>query len=248
MPKSSINLEQHNLPMGTYGYSATSLDDLGATEYTLVTIVVDVSASVTVFKTGMEQAIVQIINSCKYSPRVDNLMIRLVSFSEQIYEIHGFKLLSECDESDYNDCLRIRGATALYDASENAITAINHYAYTLTNNDFDVNAIVIIITDGMNNTGRLNTPKKVKEALQEVRKKENLESLISILIGVGTEDDDDVNQYLDDFKNEAGITQYVEIKNANAGTLAKLADFISKSISAQSNSLGTGSASTQLTF
>lgn len=248
MTKLNTNLEQHNLPAGTYGYSATSLDDLGATEYTLVTMVVDASGSVIGFKKEMEEAIVQVVNACKYSPRVDNLMIRLISFSESVHEIHGFKLLSECNEDDYDDCLKIRGVTALYDASENAITSINHYAHTLTNNDFDVNAIVIIITDGMNNAGKLNTAEKVKEALQEVRKKENLESLISILIGVGTENDDDVSQYLDDFKNEVGITQYVEIKNANAGTLAKLADFISKSISAQSNSLGTGSASTQLTF
>ena len=37
----SSTLIQHSLTGQHYGYSAADLDDLGATEYTLVTIVVD---------------------------------------------------------------------------------------------------------------------------------------------------------------------------------------------------------------
>jgi len=244
----SQSLEQHNLPTGTYGYSATGLDELGATEYTLVTIVVDVSGSVYSYKKEMEDAILQIVDSCKYSPRADNLMIRLLSFNNDVNEIHGFKLLEECDKGDYDDCLTIRGSTALYDASHNAINATIDYGMSLVNNDFDVNAIIAIITDGMNNTGKITSPKKIKEALQKVIKEENLESLLSILIGVGTQDDPDVSTYLSEFKDIAGITQYVEIKNANARELAKLAEFVSKSISAQSQALGSGSPSQPLQF
>ena len=244
----SQSLEQHNLPTGTYGYSATGLDNLGATEYTLVTIVVDESGSVADYKNEMEEAIIQIVESCKYSPRADNLMIRLLSFSNNIKEIHGFKLLEECNKSDYNDCLSTGGTTALYDASENAISATMNYGMSLVNNDFEVNAIIAIITDGMNNTGKISNPKKVKEALQKIVKEENLESILSILIGVGTQGDPEVSTYLDNFKNIAGITQYVEIKNANARELAKLAEFVSKSISAQSQALGSGAPSQPLQF
>jgi hypothetical protein len=48
---------------------------------------------------------------------------------------------------------------------------------------------------------------------------------------------------LENFKNEAGIDQYINIGKADANTLAKLADFISKSISSQSQSLNSGGPS-----
>ena len=53
---------------------------------------------------------------------------------------------------------------------------------------------------------------------------------------------------MQDFKTDVGFTQYVEIANADAKTLSKLADFVSRSISAQSKSLGAGGGSASLTF
>ena len=138
MPKlNNDNLEQHTLPTGSYGYSAVSLNELGATEYTIVTIVQDTSSSVQRFKPEMEKAIAEIVKACRFSPRADNLLIRLTTFDSNMDEIHGFKLLSECNQDDYLDCLNVGGMTALFDATENAITATTDYAKTLTENDFD---------------------------------------------------------------------------------------------------------------
>jgi len=53
---------------------------------------------------------------------------------------------------------------------------------------------------------------------------------------------------LEQFKNEAGIDQFVSIGEATPAKLAKLADFISRSISSTSQALGTGNASQPLTF
>jgi len=74
-----------------------------------------------------------------------------------------------------------------------------------------------------------------------------MESLVSVLVGVNVQDRR-IGAYLQDFKNEAGFTQYVELQNAHAKTLAKLADFVSRSIAAQSQALGTGGASQTLGF
>ena len=46
----------------------------------------------------------------------------------------------------------------------------------------------------------------------------------------------------------AGFTQYIELADAKANTLAKLADFVSRSISSQSQSLNTGGPSKSLSF
>jgi len=74
---------------------------------------------------------------------------------------------------------------------------------------------------------------------------EDIESLLTILIGVN---DNSYKSYLETFKDEANLSQYVSVGDATAQKLAKLAAFVSKSISSQSQSLGSGGASQLLTF
>ena len=235
------DLQTHDLG-GHYGYSGERLENLGATEYTLVTIVQDESPSVSSFKADMEKALIEVIKACKFSPRADNLMLRLVTFADDITEFHGFKLLETCNLDDYNDCLRCHGLTALHDASDGAIRAMGDYAEQLSKNDFMTNGITFIITDGLDNKSRLSTPTTVKESLAKLVRDEALESTVTVLIGVNV-GEAQVRDYLKAFKDEAGLTQFVAIDEANAKTLAKLAEFVSKSISAQSQSLGTGGPS-----
>ena len=106
--------------------------------------------------------------------------------------------------------------------------------------------IVFVITDGEDNASTLGV-QHVRAALSRAVTSEAMESLVSVLIGVNVKDRR-IGGYLQDFKNEAGFTQYVEIGSANAKTLAKLADFVSRSISAQSQALGTGGSSQTLGF
>jgi uncharacterized protein YegL len=239
-------MQQQILPTGHYGYSATRLDDLGAAEYTLVTIVTDVSPSVSQWITEMETALREIISACRRSPRADNLMVRLVTFSSSMDELHGFKLLEQCRLDDYRKILKVGSATALYDASENAISALASYGKQLTDADFAVNGIFFVITDGEDNASTLGV-KHVRDALRKAVQDETMESLVSVLLGVNVRDRR-IGAYLQDFKNEAGFTQYVEIDRADAKTLAKLAQFVSRSISAQSQALGTGGPSQTLGF
>ena len=103
-----------------------------------------------------------------------------------------------------------------------------------------------MVTDGCDNASAVR-PAQVRAALESAVKSEATESMVSILIGVGTAFDPAVSGALTAFKDEAGINQYVETKDASAKTLAKLAAFVSKSISAVSQSLGSGRASQLLT-
>jgi uncharacterized protein YegL len=239
-------LESQDLPTGQYGYSATRLEDLGAAEYTLVTIVCDASPSVQPWVAEMESALRAIVQACKHSPRADNLMVRLVTFHGQMAETHGFKLLERCNLDDYRATLKIGSATALYDAAENAISALVDYGQQLTSADFAVNGIVFVITDGEDNASSGGV-RQVRDALTRAVRTEAMESLVSILIGVNVRDKR-IGAYLQDFKTEAGFTQYLEVGKADAKSLAKLADFVSRSISAQSKSLGSGGQSQPLGF
>ena len=246
----SSTLIQHNVVGQTFGYSAVDIDYLckhGTTEYTLVTLVVDESPSVSSYKQDMEACIKRAIEACKLSPRPDYLLVRVVAFSNVMREIHGYKQLVDCAISDYDGCLSIGGGTLLYDTTEDAINKTNDYGTQLYNKDLDINAIIIIITDGVDNCsngGRSN----VKSSLTTALRAEKLESILTILVGVGVGDYTDVSDYLDEFKDKAGLTQYVELKDADEKTLAKLADFISNSVSSQSQALNSGGASQPLQF
>ena len=280
MPKLlNTNLEQHTLAANPYGFSATRIEDLGASEYTLATLVVDSSGSTCGFRTEMVRAIKDVVKSCKFSPRAANLLLRLVEFDSSLREIHGFKLLSQCNESDYDGCLTLNGCTSLYDAADNSVGAMIQYGKDLSDQDFDVNAITIVLTDGGDNTSKLS-PTAVKKTFQSAVQSESLESLVSILVGVnipvlniGAKQDElniaelqqevtlnasaTAQQELDNFRRvgeiaefgiDAGFTQYIGLNAADSKTLARLAEFVSKSISSQSQSLGSGGGSQSLSF
>lgn len=240
MPKlNTIDLQDYNKGLGAYGFSATKLETLGSSEYTLISIAVDASSSVHSFKRELEACVQEIIKSCKYSPRSDNLLVRVVQFNDTLEEIHGFKLLEQCNIDDYTDILSIRGMTALLDATENTVKSTFDYGKELSNSDFDANGIIFVLTDGEENKSK-STISQVKESFDLGRKEESLESMTAVLIGI------DVNPSLDsslkDFKDKAGFDHYVSFSGADAKTLAKLAQFVSKSISSQSKALGTGSS------
>ena len=228
-----------------YKFSATKLDKLGATEYTLATVVVDASSSVSGFAQQLNDALQTIRKACDKSPRRDNLMLRLTQFASQLKELHGFKLLNTITDKDYDNILQIGGCTALFDAIDEAIQATTTYGKQLTANDYFCNGIVVVVTDGENNVGNIMDAPIIKKSLEKARRSENLESILLILVGV-TNDDVSLNTYLQTVKDEAGFDQYVSIGKATPQKIAKLADFVSQSISSTSTALGSGGASTPL--
>jgi len=240
------NMNAHKVAGSSYGFSAKRIEHLGASEYTLVSIAADVSGSVSVFKREIEKCVKEIVRACRHSPRADNLMMRFTTFDSNVTEVHGFRPLNECDEDKYEGTIRIGGMTALYDATHNAVVSATTYGKDLTDHDFDVNSIAFVITDGGDNASVL-TVKDLNKALARAVTSEAVESMVSILVGVNVADPT-LSQYLEDLKDEAGFSQYVELSDAKEKTLAKLATFVSRSISAQSQALGSGAATAALTF
>lgn len=228
-----------------YKFSATNMKALknaGTSEYTLASIVVDTSSSVTDFAAQLEQTVKTVFKACDKSPRRNNLMLRVTEFNDSLNEIHGFKLLSSIQETDYNGTINPRGMTALFDAMDEAVSATATYGKQLTSQDYFCNAIIFVITDGQNNRGAIMIPDTIAKSLAAARKQESLESVNVVLIGV-TNDDNNLDAYLQDVKDKAGVNQYVSIGKATPGKLAKLADFVSQSISSTSSALGSGAPS-----
>jgi len=229
--------------MQGFGFSGVRTDKLGASEYTLVTIAVDETGSVWGFERELRESMVTAIEACQRSSRSDNLLLRVIKFSSAfaggVEELHGFKSLAEIDaQNDYAQ-FNPGGGTPLFDACFSAIGAMNAYGQKLIDDDFGVNAIAFIITDG-DNTYSTATEQMIKEEMEKAVTGEIVESMVSVLIGINA---DEYRRELNEFQQNAGITQYIDAGKATKGNLAKLADFVSQSVSSQSQALGTGGPS-----
>jgi uncharacterized protein YegL len=229
--------------IGNFNFSGVRPDKLGATEYTLVTLVMDKTGSVDGFQGELLNVKRAVVEACQKSPRANYLMLRSVEFNSTVDEVHGFVELATIDPSMYvaPTCY---GSTALYDAAYAGIAATNEYAKSLADAEFGANGIVIVVTDGDDNASA-QTAKSVAAEIARGVQNEWLESLLVILVGVNASR---YKRELEAFQKTANIAQYVDIGDATPAKLARLADFVSRSISAQSASLGTGGPSKALTF
>jgi hypothetical protein len=249
--------------MQAFQFSGKRVEHLGATEYTLATIAVDLTGSVVDFCKALREALATSIAACKKSPRANNLLLRVVFFNSSIgvYEQHGFKPLGEIDVDEYPDLVgpyesvatrkardgteirpqKVYGSTNLFDATFSAVGATNGYAKTLMDQEFLANGIVIVITDGDDNASSATTS-MIKQEIDRGAKAESIESLIPILVGINAAGS---IRHLNAMAKEVGM-QFLDAGDATPGKLAKLASFVSQSVSSQSQSLGTGGPSTAI--
>jgi uncharacterized protein YegL len=229
--------------VGNFAFSGVRPDKLGAVEYTLVTVVMDKTGSVFGHSQELLDSKIAVVGACKKSPRAEFLLFRNTEFNQSVDEVHGFVELAQIDTTQYQapDC---HGMTALFDATYSAVAATNEYAKTLSDAEFQVNGIVFVVTDGDDNQS-IQTEAAIAAEMKRGVQNEWIESLNVVLIGVNAQQ---YQKALKDFTAKAQLTQYVDVGDATPQRLAKLADFVSRSISSQSQALGTGGPSQALTF
>lgn len=256
MPKFTDNdtaqLQSHTA--GHFGFTAVSLDDLEASRYTLATIACDRSGSTRGFQGPMEAALKAAIESLK--PIGEEVMVRVLAFDTNCDEVHGFIPLADIDPSRYDGILDPRGMTALFDACISGAEAAAEYGRQLLADRFKANGILIVITDGMNNSGKFRDERfpnnrdvpNVAEAFSKPQQKECLESFQTILIAVNMQDGG-VKQVLEAFHKEAGFsTDLIALNDASPATISKIGKFISASVSSTSKALGSNAPSQNLTW
>ncbi len=231
--------------IGQFQFTGAKMDRLEATEYTLVNIAVDLSGSVCEFKNDLEKMVVNIIKACEKSPRRENLLIRITEFSSRrsVAEVCGFELLQNLKALGKNLDFYPDGLTPLYDACYEGAAAIRNYGLELARNDYGVNAILFVITDGYENASQMDS-REVKKEIEKTKNCEELESFLSILIGINA---DEYKDELKKVEKELSLDKFIDAGEASKKNLAQLADFVSQSISSQSLALGKGQANI-LTF
>jgi hypothetical protein len=254
MPKLGVKDQSGKYKLkGGFQYSGVRLEKLDASEYSLITLVIDITGSVQGFEDLLLNMVKTIVGTCSGLPTAQNILLRVVLFNSRgINEVHGFKPLIDIDaDADYTT-FQCYGSTNLYDAVFSSIEATLSEGTRLLKSDYGVNGTVFIITDGDDNASKM-LPKDIEAQMGRAAKAEEIEHLDAVLIGVKDKDiaGDDwtqhVSQRLDDFVVGAKLTKYVDIGDATDKAIKKLAWDISESVSSASQAIVTGGQS-QLAF
>jgi uncharacterized protein YegL len=234
---------------GTFTFSAKKIDKLGALKYTVVTIAIDVSGSVSGFADELLACLKAIVTACKQNQRAEFIVIRVITFGTEIEEIHGFREFTDIEVDDY-PALNPNGMTCLYDAAYDGIGSTIEYSRRMVEQGYDVNGAVYIITDGGENPGgghiTIASPKMIRDKIDDALRKEDIESIITTLVGLYDPNHNWASQTQNDlstFQAEANLTKYIEVGEATPENLAKLADWVSGSVSSQSDQVGSNAPS-----
>lgn len=242
------NMKDYNF--GQFVFTAVRPDSLDEPEYTIVNIVTDMTGSVELFADQLLEMEKQVIRDAQRSPYGKRLIVRLTRFNNALNrnnqnEVYGFKAVGSVDVDADHLPFHPSGATPLIDATYDASKAVLEYSKELYQQDYNVNGLVVIITDGEENASHKVDYTELEKLIEGAVRSEMLDSFKTILIGINT-------QYcataLQEFKDRCGIDQYVDAGEVKEGTIGKIGRFISQSISSASQALGTGSPSQNLTF
>lgn len=237
-----------------FGFTALYPEDMAnpEDEYTLVSIAEDCSPSTIRCRADIAEGMKTVNLACKKDARADKLMVHYTKFGSTIEEEHGFIPVNDIDENDYKPSATVGSSTCLYDAIFNAVSACARYAEILDKSDIGTNAIVFVFTDGMDMCSKFGSD-SILAKIEEIRMKEILESIKIIILGFVDPNMDDSNKdyvmgQLNEVTNNLKLDQFVEIGKMTPEQAAKVFGFVSQSISSQSQHLGTGGPSQNLTF
>ena len=226
-----------------FQFSGTRLTKLAglSTSYVLVTIARDETGSTQGYETLLQDMTEMCVTACQKCPTASNLLLRLIRFSDRfpngVEEIHGFKPIGEIDVSSYPKPYA-GGLTPLYDALYSVVGATNSYGAQLNAGDYDAAGVTFLVTDGVNNSSVM-TANAVKSESDKAIKGEILTSYVGVLIGINAQS---CKTELADVAQSTGM-EFRDAGKATPQNIAKLAHFVSQSVSSTSQAVASGNAS-----
>lgn len=240
-------MERHQIGASGFSFTGARISSLGASEYTLATIVLDCTGSLQGHERDLRAMLATVakwLRDPNKNPRCDNTMLRVVIFNSWVgvHELHGFKPIMDVDPDGYPE-VRCYGGTPLYDACYEATVATNLYGAELDAMEYLANAISIYVTDG-ENTHSTATPAMVGKEVAKSVSGEVLESHVTFLVGITSSAESQAA--LDRFAKKASLTSFMPMGDATPEAFAKIAGWVSQSVSSTSQALGTGGPSQKI--
>lgn len=131
------------------GAAGKDLEDLAASDVTLVTVLIDASSSIA--SSHLEQAVRDgqnaLIDAFSGSKERDSILLACWTFSGTMDVLHSYVPTDEATRLDARN-YRASGSTRLYDTWCDALTANVAYAQRLRDGGTPARSVVVVLTDG----------------------------------------------------------------------------------------------------
>ena len=165
------------------GAAGTAMENIEATDVTLVTILIDASSSIA--GAQLEQAVrdgqQELLAAFASSKEKEKILVALWTFNSEVEVLHSYVPVDDAtklDDKNYSGS----GYTRLYDAWCAALTANVTYAGQLRDSGTPVKSVVVVITDG-EDTGSSMKPKHCRALSEDLLKSE---TFVLAFVGVGS--------------------------------------------------------------
>jgi len=203
------------------GCSGAAADDMETDDVTVVSAILDDSASMHQFRDVVRESYDKFIKSLKDSKQSGSMLVSTRVFATRQKILHGFKKVDDIAPIG-NDYKANGSSTALYDTLMEAMAGIKAYSKDLNQNGVRTKCIVVVFSDGDDNDSRKVKSFQVKAVSEELLKSEKV-----YLVYGGYQQDPNAN--LKAIADEVGFPS-VMITNASEHDIRQTMDLVSKSI------------------
>jgi len=167
------------------GCNGLAIDEITATEVTLITALYDVSSSIEYSK--LRNAVVEgqkeMLKALRGTKKKDEIMMAQWIFNNDITVLHSYLPITDAVNLDSSNYIP-SGSTSLYDVLMYAMTSNLAYAELLKSSGTPVQSIIIVLTDG-EDTSSKGTACDVKKIANDLLK---TEQYVLAYAGVGKDD------------------------------------------------------------
>lgn len=136
-------------PIAIAGAAGKDIEDILASDVTLVTLLVDASSSI--HDRGLEAAVRDgentLVDALAATREKDSILMALWTFDDEIRVVHSYVGLGDVTRLDAKN-YKARGCTRLYDTWCDALAANVAYADRLRSSGTPCKSVVVVVTDG----------------------------------------------------------------------------------------------------
>lgn len=239
------------IPGTQFMFNTAPIETFEEQQYTLGVIVQDHSGSVYGVRGDIYAMNEAVDTALKASSAKHTIQVRRSAFTgrfrNNVKEMHGFLPATAINPSVHfpiDNTYGNYGDTPLFDGAMEAILAAKTQAMMLINQQGIplVNLVIYIITDG-GDTGSAYSPADIKAAVEQILAEGEIESVVTILVGVGCPQGGYNRAKLEDFYQKANLTKFIPFDEVTPAELNKVAYLASQSFITSSQALGSGSPS-----
>lgn len=179
-------LTGHLGPLVVAGAAGKPLEDIDASDVTLITMLIDASSSIE--HRGLEQAVRDgqraLLDAFAGSREESSLLVALWTFADAPKVVHAYVPVGDATRLDKKN-YRAQGSTVLYDTWCDALASNVAYAEQLRSGGTPVRSVVVILTDGED----VGSRRSAADCARISRDLLASEQFILAFVGVGAEAD-----------------------------------------------------------